>query len=203
MYPTTSGTLCQPLSQGSPASGPMPTAGSDLEDLRLPRPECRGGPVAVMEPMINRVPRVRAAAVEPVGDSAVVEQGRPRAPAGAPALPGRRWRRQRHRHRRRCPDRAAARSRETAHQSRGASSPGLTDPGLPAAGKPQPPGQVLVAPLAVVGHRVEGAAGSVVEHRSVRPDEGQVEVRSSVVFVCFRTAPGLPGRCRRVVSSPR
>ena len=43
-------------------------------------------------------------------------------------------------------------------------------------GKPQPPGQVLVAPLAVVGHRVEGAAGSAVEHGSVRSDEGQVEV---------------------------
>ena len=126
--------------------------------------------------MISRVPRVRAAVVEPVGDSAVIEQGRPRAPASTPVLPGRRWRRQRHRHPRRRPDRAAARSRETAHQVAELRPRVSRIPVFRPPGKPQPPGQVLVAPLAVVGHRVERAAGSVVEHGSVRPDEGQVEV---------------------------
>ena len=38
--------------------------------------------------MITRVPRVLAAQVEPVGDSAVVEQGRPRAPAGCAGASG-------------------------------------------------------------------------------------------------------------------
>ena len=126
--------------------------------------------------MISRVPRVRAAVVEPVGDSAVIEQGRPRAPASTPVLPGRRWRRQRHRHPRRRPDRAAARSRETAHQVAELRPRVSRILVFRPPGKPQPPGQVLVAPLAVVGHRVERAAGSVVEHGSVRPDEGQVEV---------------------------
>ena len=71
-------------------------------------------------------------------------------------------------------------------------------------GKPQPPGQVLVAPLAVVGHRVEGAAGSVVEHGSARPDEGQVEVLVERPFSrVLELRQGSPGRCRRVVLSPR
>ena len=70
--------------------------------------------------------------------------------------------------------------------------------------EPQPPGQVLVAPLAVVGHRVERAAGSVVQYRPVRSDERVVEVlRPAAVSLRSRSGPGSPGRSRRrrVVSS--
>ena len=63
----------------------------------------------------------------------------------------------------------------------GGSSPqGLTDPGLPAAGKPQPPGQVLVAPLElrrgelvkVVGFALQAAAAET-ERVAAKVQEGQ------------------------------
>ena len=156
--------------------------------------------------MIGRVPPVRAVAVEHVGDSAVVEQGQPRALASTPVLSGQRWRRQRHRHPRRRPYRAAARSRETAHQVAELRPRVSRIPVFRPPGKPSHRVQVVVAPLAVVGHRVERAAGSVVEHGSVRLDEGQVEV----LQVCRSTSsrrrhrPDRPGRHpRRHHNGPR